>query len=35
MIHDAVETLLGFFGFGRTAYSGLKKNTRRKGGTKN
>jgi hypothetical protein len=30
MILDAAETVLGFFGFDRTAYSGLKKNTRRK-----
>jgi hypothetical protein len=29
-ILDAAETVLGFFGFDRTAYSGLKKNTRRK-----
>jgi AcrR family transcriptional regulator len=30
MILDAAEAVLGFFGFDRTAYSGLKKNTRRK-----
>jgi len=30
MILDATETDLGFFGFDRTAYNGLKKNTRRK-----
>ncbi len=30
MILDAAETDLGFFGFDRTAYNGLKKNTRRR-----
>jgi hypothetical protein len=30
MILDAAETVLGFFGFDRTAYSGLKKNIRRR-----
>ena len=30
MILDAAETVLGFFGFDRTAYSGLKKNNGRR-----
>jgi len=30
MILDAVETVLGFFGFDRAAYSGLKKNNGRR-----
>ena len=30
MILDAAETDQGFFGFDRTAYNGLKKNTGRK-----
>ena len=30
MIFDAAETVLGFFGFDRTAYSSLKKNKGRK-----
>ena len=30
MILDAAETVLGFFGFNRTAYSGLKKNNGRR-----
>ena len=30
MILDAAETVLGFFGFDRTAYSSLKKNIRRR-----
>ncbi|MFL6418428.1 MAG: hypothetical protein ACJ71P_03290 [Nitrososphaeraceae archaeon] len=30
MILDAAETVLGFFGFDRTAYSNLKRNNERK-----
>ena len=30
MILDAAETVLGFYGFDRTAYSNLKNNGRRK-----
>jgi hypothetical protein len=29
MVLDAAETVLGFFGFYRTAYSNLKRNNRR------
>jgi hypothetical protein len=30
MVLDAAETVLGFFGFDRTAYSNLKRNNGRK-----
>jgi hypothetical protein len=30
MLLDAAETVLGYFGFDRTAYSGFKKNGKRK-----
>jgi hypothetical protein len=30
MIFDAAETVLGFFGFDRSAYSNIKKGRRRK-----
>ncbi|MFL6357112.1 MAG: hypothetical protein ACJ71C_11215 [Nitrososphaeraceae archaeon] len=30
MILDAAETVLGFFGFDRTAYSNFKRNSRRR-----